>query len=96
MIPEQNKAIEADKVKRVICCSGKVYYDLMAQREANKQTDVAIIRIEQLYPFLYDELEPLIAQYKNAKTVCWVQEEPKTKVLGTLRHRIYVCKKANN
>lgn len=91
-IPEQDKAIKADKVKRVICCSGKVYYDLIAQREANKQTDIAIIRVEQLYPFPYDDLEPLIAQYNNAETVCWVQEEPKNQGAWYItRHRLLRC-----
>jgi 2-oxoglutarate dehydrogenase E1 component len=92
VIKEQNTAIKADKVKRVICCSGKVYYDLTAQRDENKQTDVAIIRIEQLYPFPYDALKPLIAQYKNAKTVCWAQEEPKNQGAWYItRHRILRC-----
>ena len=92
VIAEQDATIKADKVKRVICCSGKVYYDLVAQREQNKQTDVAIIRIEQLYPFPYDDLKPIIAQYKNATSVCWAQEEPKNQGAWYItRHRILQC-----
>jgi 2-oxoglutarate dehydrogenase E1 component len=95
VIEEQNKAIKADQVKRVICCSGKVYYDLIAQRDANEQTDVAIIRVEQLYPFPYEDLTPLIAQYKNAETVCWAQEEPKNQGAWYItRHRILRCMSA--
>lgn len=92
VIGEQDKAIKADKVKRVICCSGKVYYDLIAQREENKQTDIAIIRIEQLYPFPYDALTAIISQYKNADSVCWTQEEPKNQGAWYItRHRILRC-----
>ena len=63
-------------VKRVVMCSGKVYYDLLEQRRKNEQTDVAIIRIEQLYPFPRDEIEKVIEQYKHVKDWVWCQEEP--------------------
>ena len=64
------------KVKRVVFCSGKVYYDLLEQRRANEQDDVAIVRIEQLYPFPIDELQAIIAPYTNAVDYVWCQEEP--------------------
>ncbi len=67
--------ISKDKVKKLIICSGKVYYDLLANR-INKE-DIALIRIEQLYPFPSIELEKLIKQYKNVSQIVWCQEEHK-------------------
>lgn len=64
------------KVRRVVFCSGKVYYDLLAQRRKNEQEDVAIIRIEQLYPFPLFEVRELIKPYINAEDYVWCQEEP--------------------
>ena len=63
------------KVKRALFCTGKVYYDLLAKKEEEKRNDVAIIRIEQLYPLPEKQLEKLLKRYKNAETF-WVQEEP--------------------
>src|SRR5437762_5066302 len=63
-------------VKRVLLCSGKVYYDLEKQQEESKRGDVAIIRLEQLYPLRAAELESVVAQYKEGTPVMWVQEEP--------------------
>lgn len=63
-------------VKRVVFCSGKVYYDLLEQRRDNEQGDVAIVRIEQLYPFPKEEVEAVIAQYTNVVDYVWCQEEP--------------------
>lgn len=65
-----------DKVKKVVLCSGKVYYDLLQKRRDKKQDDTAILRIEQLYPFPRDELLKALDQYPHAKTVVWCQEEP--------------------
>lgn len=76
VIPEI-EALDAQSVKRVVMCSGKVYYDLLKRRQEKQQTDVALIRIEQLYPFPYDALAAAIACYKNAKEFFWVQEEPR-------------------
>jgi 2-oxoglutarate dehydrogenase E1 component len=64
------------QVKRLIMCSGKVYYDLLDERRKQALTDVAIVRLEQLYPFPTEELVELIARYPNAKRVVWCQEEP--------------------
>ncbi len=75
VIPE-NKALKADKVKRVIACSGKVYYDLVKQREAKGADDVAIIRVEQLYPFPHKAFAAEIKKYPNATEVVWCQDEP--------------------
>ena len=79
VIPEQNEAIDkkADKVKRVIACSGKVYYDLVKKRTENEANDVAIIRVEQLYPFDEAALHDVLRQHRNCRDVLWCQEEPK-------------------
>jgi len=66
----------AAKVRRIIACSGKIYYELLAARRAREITDMAIIRIEQLYPFPHDDFAAQIAAYPNATEVLWCQEEP--------------------
>lgn len=69
--------MDSKAVKRVVMCSGKVYYDLLDQRRKNEQSDVAIIRIEQLYPFPKAEIEKIISKnYKHVKDWVWCQEEP--------------------
>ncbi|HEX4885685.1 MAG TPA: 2-oxoglutarate dehydrogenase E1 component [Casimicrobiaceae bacterium] len=68
--------LDAKKVKRVIACSGKVYYELAAHRREHKIADVAIVRLEQQYPFPHDAFKEAIAPYANAKEVVWCQEEP--------------------
>ncbi len=68
--------VDAKKVRRVILCSGKVYYELAAYRREHKIADVAIIRFEQLYPFPHDDFKAAIAAYKNVREVIWCQEEP--------------------
>ena len=75
VIPE-NKPLKADKVKRVIACSGKVYYDLVKHREAKGSEDVAIIRVEQLYPFPHKAFAAELKKYPNAADVVWCQDEP--------------------
>lgn len=69
-------SLDAAKVKRVVFCSGKVYYDLLEQRRNNQQDDVAIVRIEQLYPFPIEEVQAAIAPYTNVVDYVWCQEEP--------------------
>ncbi len=66
----------ANKVTRVVLCSGKVYYDLLKHREAQKITDTALVRIEQLYPLHTEKLEKVLKTYSKAKTFVWCQEEP--------------------
>ena len=68
--------VEDDKIKKVILCSGKVYYDLLSERDSNKKLDIYIIRLEQLYPFPAKALTPIISRFKNADFI-WCQEEPK-------------------
>jgi 2-oxoglutarate dehydrogenase E1 component len=68
--------ISPKDVKRVVMCSGKVYYDLLEQRRKNEQTDVVIVRIEQLYPFPHVEIAQIASKYKHVKDWVWCQEEP--------------------
>ncbi len=68
--------LDNQKVRRIIACSGKVYYDLLSARRARGTADMAIIRIEQLYPFPHDDFAAQIAAYPNATEVVWCQEEP--------------------
>ncbi|BCY14780.1 alpha-ketoglutarate decarboxylase [Actinoplanes sp. L3-i22] len=70
------QALDAAKVKRVLLCSGKVYYDLFQARADRGITDTAIIRMEQIYPLPVEELKAVLAQYPNAEDFAWVQEEP--------------------
>ena len=67
--------VEADGVRRVLLCSGKVYYDLLKHREETGQTDTAIVRVERLYPLPTNETFRAIAKYGHAE-LRWVQEEP--------------------
>ncbi|MCY1288237.1 2-oxoglutarate dehydrogenase E1 component [compost metagenome] len=69
-------AIDPKKVDRMVLCSGKVYYDLLEKRRAEGREDIAIVRIEQLYPFPEDDLAEVLAPYKNLKHIVWCQEEP--------------------
>jgi 2-oxoglutarate dehydrogenase E1 component len=75
VLPE-NKAIKADKVKRVLVCSGKVYYDLVKKREETAANDVAILRVEQLYPFPHKAFGAELKKYPNATELVWTQDEP--------------------
>ncbi len=75
VIPEVD-AIDSKSVRRVVFCSGKVYYDLLEKRRENEQTDIAIVRIEELYPFPAKAYASQIKEYPNASEVVWVQEEP--------------------
>ncbi|MES2872175.1 MAG: 2-oxoglutarate dehydrogenase E1 component [Bacteroidota bacterium] len=68
--------VKAADVKRVLYCSGKIYYDLLEKQQADNRKDVAIIRVEQLYPTPYDQLDSIRIKYKKAGEHVWVQEEP--------------------
>jgi len=72
---DDENTLAATKVTRVLACSGKIYYDLLAYKEKNNRTDTAIVRVEQLYPLPYKQIDQLISKYKNA-SYAWVQEEP--------------------
>jgi 2-oxoglutarate dehydrogenase E1 component len=75
IIPEIDE-LNSDDVKRIILCSGKVFYDLLEKRRKDERNDVAIIRIEQLYPFPKDELQQELERYRHAEQLIWCQEEP--------------------
>ena len=76
VIPEV-ETLDAKAVKRVLLCQGKIYYELLAARREKGIKDVAIVRIEQLYPFPADAFANAINTYPNAREVVWVQEEPR-------------------
>ena len=78
VIPEKDEAIvnNAAKVKRIIACSGKVYYDLVKKRAEKEVKDVAIIRVEQLYPFPHKAFAAEVKKYANATDIVWCQDEP--------------------
>ncbi|HEX9626222.1 MAG TPA: 2-oxoglutarate dehydrogenase E1 component [Acidiferrobacterales bacterium] len=76
ILPEVDPLDDA-AVKRVVLCSGKVYYDLIDKRRADKRDDVAILRMEQLYPFPEEALAAGLKRYPNAQSYVWCQEEPK-------------------
>ncbi len=71
---DKDKLVKADKIKRVVLCSGKVYYDLLQERRERKIDNVMLMRVEQLYPFPHDVLKEELSQYPNAEIV-WCQEE---------------------
>ena len=75
VIPD-SRDLKAEKVKRLIACSGKVYYDLAKKREEKEADDVAIIRVEQLYPFPHKAFAAEIKKYPNLVDVVWCQDEP--------------------
>ncbi len=75
IIPDQ-AGLDPKKVKRVLLCSGKVYYDLEKHRQETKREDVAIMRAEQLYPLRKGELERMLTPYGDGTQLVWVQEEP--------------------
>jgi 2-oxoglutarate dehydrogenase E1 component len=68
--------VKATDVKRVLFCSGKIYYDLLEKQQTDKIKDIAIVRLEQLYHLPYDQIEAIRVKYKNAFEHVWVQEEP--------------------
>ncbi|AWK41297.1 2-oxoglutarate dehydrogenase E1 component [Photorhabdus laumondii subsp. laumondii] len=72
----ETDALDPKGIKRVVLCSGKVYYDLLEQRRKNEQTDVAIVRIEQLYPFPHQDVQSTLEQYAHVHDFVWCQEEP--------------------
>jgi 2-oxoglutarate dehydrogenase E1 component len=76
VLGEQKADLVAEKVKRVIACSGKVYYDLVKKRDEKKANDVAIIRVEQLYPFPHRAFANELKKYPNAIDLVWCQDEP--------------------
>jgi 2-oxoglutarate dehydrogenase E1 component len=84
--------VQANNVSKIILCSGKIYYELEEKRLAEKLSNIAIIRLEQLYPFPDDELKAELAKYKNVKDVIWCQEEPRNQGgWYSIQHNIKNC-----
>jgi 2-oxoglutarate dehydrogenase E1 component len=76
-------------VSRIVLCSGKVYFDLLKARRESKVESVAVVRLEQLYPFPSEEYEAILRKYSNAREIVWCQEEPQNQ--GSwyqIRHRL--------
>jgi 2-oxoglutarate dehydrogenase E1 component len=81
--------LPAQQVRRVVLCSGKVYFDLLKARRKEGLRDVALLRVEQLYPFPNDEYEALLRRYPSAREVVWCQEEPQNQgAWYQIRHRL--------
>ena len=85
-----NDDVEDPKsITKIVMCSGKVFYDLVQKRNDKKLNNIAIIRIEQLYPFPYDDLEEILTKYQNVNEFIWCQEEPLNQgAWFSHRHRI--------
>jgi 2-oxoglutarate dehydrogenase E1 component len=81
--------VPAQQVQRIVFCSGKVYFDLLQARRKEALRDVALVRIEQLYPFPSDEYQAMLNRYPNAREVVWCQEEPQNQgAWYQIRHRL--------
>ena len=76
VVLDETDGFDAEKVRKIIVCSGKVYYDLRAARREREIDDIAIIRLEQLYPFPQADFTKCLLQYKNLTSIAWCQEEP--------------------
>jgi 2-oxoglutarate dehydrogenase E1 component len=86
-----DNSVKAADVKRVVFCTGKLYYELLEQRDAGNLKHVALVRIEQLYPFPMQQFEAVLKKYSKAKQLVWAQEEPENMgawmyLLRKLRH----------
>jgi 2-oxoglutarate dehydrogenase E1 component len=75
-VMDDSGIVDRTKVRRLLLCTGKVYYSLAAARDKTAKSEVAIVRIEQLYPWPKKELQQLLMKYRSAEEICWVQEEP--------------------
>ena len=86
---KETDPIDPGAVTRLVFCSGKVFYDLLEKRREQELAGVAIVRVEQLYPFPYTEMREIIAMYPKAQRVVWCQEEPRNQgAWRATRHRI--------
>ena len=89
----ETDARAAGSVRRLLLCSGKVYYDLIGSDLFADAKDVAIVRVERLYPFPSEDLQPVIERYPKIESFAWVQEEPRNMgarkfVLPRIRHLV--------
>ncbi|MHB1271273.1 MAG: 2-oxoglutarate dehydrogenase E1 component [Rhodanobacter sp.] len=92
LVISEHRKLPAKKVKRVVLCSGKVYYDLLEEAEKRELKDVAIVRVEQLYPFPRPEVIAELDKYPSAGEVIWCQEEPMNQgAWFQIRHHLQAC-----
>jgi 2-oxoglutarate dehydrogenase E1 component len=77
VIDDERASREPDKIRRLILCSGKIFVDLVTSQHYDSTDNLALVRLEQLYPFPSSDLRPIFDQYANIEEVIWVQEEPK-------------------
>lgn len=84
---------EVQKVKSLVLCTGKFYYDLLAERNRLKRNDVALVRIEQLFPLPIDQIDAILEKYSGADDVVWAQEEPRN--MGAWSHLMMHYEKSN-
>ena len=108
VLGESDSKLDLSKTDRLIICSGKVYYDLLAKRVEHNINNIAIIRLEQLYPFPVEEIQAILLPYKHIKDIVWTQEEPENqgawrmiqheirKVLGKNQELSYAGRKASS
>ena len=88
--------VEPQKVKRVVFCSGRVYYDLMTERRTRELDDVALVRVEQLYPFPHKAFDAELKRYPQATNVVWCQDEPQNQgAWFFVQHHMQVALKPN-
>ncbi|MFD1094332.1 2-oxoglutarate dehydrogenase E1 component [Salegentibacter chungangensis] len=85
---------DADKVKSLVFCTGKFYYDLLEYKEENERDDVALVRVEQLFPLPVSRMKEMMEKYKNADDVVWAQEEPRN--MGAYGHMLLHFNEAKN
>ncbi len=86
---DEADAVDAAKLRRIVLCSGKVYYDLLERRRATGEAGVALVRIEELYPFPTNEYQAILDRYPGAREIVWCQEEPQNQgAWYQIRHRL--------
>ncbi len=89
---DDSEPLKAKQIERVVLCSGKIYYELLARRAEAQLKHVALVRIEQLYPFPYADVQTILAQYTQAQTLVWCQEEPRNQgAWYSRRHCFEAC-----
>jgi len=92
LVIDDPAGLKQERVKRVVFCAGKVYFDLAAQRDEHEIDDIALVRVEQLYPFPREELQGILERYGSAREVIWCQEEPLNQgAWFQIRHHIQAC-----
>jgi 2-oxoglutarate dehydrogenase E1 component len=88
---------DPENISRLVFCSGKIYYDLAEARDSGENTQVALVRVEQLYPFPADRVVEILGRYPAAKEVAWCQEEPQNQgAWYQIKHHIEACTGGNH